>query len=228
MNLKDLKKHMPYTWKVQSTKYKAECVAFVDARQVADRLDEVCGPENWEEKYIRDSKGNLFCYLTIWVNNRPITKSDVGTPSNFEAVKGEASDAFKRAAVKWGIGRFLYDLPMVSLKVAEYKGKKYASPDGTNILWNKEDLNHYINSVVMGEKPAAKETKPTVQQPTKKLTQSDIKLLAEKCNDVAALEKIYLALPAKQKAEKGVIAIFSGKKKILLAAKALSEANKKK
>ena len=111
MNLEGLKKKIDFKWRVQSANiYGASCVAYIDARQVQDLLDEVCGAYGWQCEYY-EHKGNLFCRIGIacelantmeWV-----WKSDCGTESNVEKKKGEASDAFKRAAVMWGIGRFL-------------------------------------------------------------------------------------------------------------------------
>ena len=47
MKLEDLKKELPYKWRVQSSRYgKANCVAYIDARDAQDLLDEVCGQEN--------------------------------------------------------------------------------------------------------------------------------------------------------------------------------------
>jgi hypothetical protein len=40
-----------------------------------------------------------------------VTRDDVGTASNFEPSKGTASDALKRVAVMFGIGRYLYSHP---------------------------------------------------------------------------------------------------------------------
>ena len=58
MNLEDLKQKIPYKWKIQSFNNKekrlatkASCVAYVDARDVMDLLDKVCGPANWQDKY---------------------------------------------------------------------------------------------------------------------------------------------------------------------------------
>ncbi len=116
MNLNNLKKEIPYKWKVQTAKeWGCDCVAYIDARDVMDMLDEVVGPENWQDRYEQVDK-SLFCHLSIRVGDEWITKSDCGMPSNMEAEKGEASDAFKRAAVKWGVGRFLYSLGMVKIK----------------------------------------------------------------------------------------------------------------
>ena len=87
------------------------------ARVDMDLLDEVVGPENWQCDY--DSiDGKLFCTVGIKVMRTEnyyewVYKQDTGTPSNMEAQKGEASDAFKRACFKWGIGRELYSAPFI-------------------------------------------------------------------------------------------------------------------
>jgi hypothetical protein len=131
MNLSELKKEIPFKWRVQSAnQWGATCVAYIDSRQVQDLLDEVCGAENWQCKF-EEHKGNLFCSIGIrqTFNNEPVLenlwvwKSDCGTESNMEKEKGEASDAFKRAAVMWGIGRFLYSQKIVKLPVKEKNGK---------------------------------------------------------------------------------------------------------
>ncbi len=107
MDLEKLKKEMPYKWRVQSSnQWGANCVAYIDARDVQDLLDDVCGASNWQVKY-EEHKGNLFASIGINVDGNWIWKSDCGTESNVEAQKGEASDAFKRAAVMWGVGRFV-------------------------------------------------------------------------------------------------------------------------
>ena len=83
-------------------------VAYIDARDVMERLDDVVGGE-WSDRYekIEGGKG-LMCYLTVC----GVTRADVGADDNEnEPAKSAVSDAFKRAAVKFGVGRFLYDLP---------------------------------------------------------------------------------------------------------------------
>ena len=125
MNLEDLKKEIPFKWRVQSAnQYGASCVAYIDARDVQDLLDEVCGADKWQCKY-SEHKGNLFCSIAILDKHGSwVWKEDCGTESNVEKQKGEASDAFKRAAVMWGVGRFLYSKTIVKLPVIE-KGKDY-------------------------------------------------------------------------------------------------------
>ena len=95
---------------------------YKDARVDQKILDETFGMFSWQKRYERDSKGNLFCIVAIkspdgeWVE-----KSDVGTESNMESIKGEASDAFKRACFNWGIGRELYTAPQIWVKPTDYK-----------------------------------------------------------------------------------------------------------
>ena len=68
MNLKELKKELPYKWRVQSVRYgKATCVAYIDARDAQDLLDEVCGPENWQSIFYEEN-GLLFCKVGICCN----------------------------------------------------------------------------------------------------------------------------------------------------------------
>lgn len=112
MELRNLKKEIPYRWKVQTvSKFKpqASCVAYIDARDCMDLLDDVCGAENWQDSYT-EIAGKLFCSVGIHISSRWVHKTDVGTESSYEKDKGLVSDAFKRACVKWGVGRFLYDL----------------------------------------------------------------------------------------------------------------------
>jgi len=92
---------------------KALAMAYIDARAVMDRLDEVVGPMNWADTY-NEWKGNAV-KAGIGIRNEEgwVWKFDGADDTNFEATKGGFSDAFKRAAVKWGIGRYLYQLPTV-------------------------------------------------------------------------------------------------------------------
>lgn len=82
-------------------------LAYIDARDVMERLDAVVGPEGWEDSFVETPSGRIICRLTVL----GVSKSDGAGDTGFEAEKGAISDAFKRAAVKHGIGRYLYDLP---------------------------------------------------------------------------------------------------------------------
>lgn len=118
MNLQDLKAPLPRIhWRAQSVSKKnpdapkAMALAYIDSRDVQDRLDEVCGPENWSDSYTESAKGRVICTISIRCGGEWVSKSDGAGDTAVEGEKGGISDAFKRAAVKWGIGRYLYDMP---------------------------------------------------------------------------------------------------------------------
>ena len=77
-------------------------------------LDEVFGPMNWRNHY-ETIKDHLYCTIEVYdeKTNQWVGKCDCGTESDTEAEKGEASDAFKRAGFRWGIGRELYTAPFI-------------------------------------------------------------------------------------------------------------------
>lgn len=149
-HLDTLKTKMPFKWRVQSAKYgKATMVAYVDSRQVQDKLDEAVGASNWKDNYTLIGD-NLFCGISIKVDGEWVTKWDLGVESNMEAEKGNSSDSFKRAAVKWGVGRFLYSLGIITLPTKPYgsKNKEYPTDDAGNILWSAEAINFFCNKVI--------------------------------------------------------------------------------
>jgi hypothetical protein len=94
---------------------RALALAYVDARVIQDRLDEVLGVENWQDEYYSLPDGSVVCRLRLRLGDEWVTKVDVGSPSEqpdeHDRVKAAFSDALKRAAVKFGIGRYLYRLP---------------------------------------------------------------------------------------------------------------------
>ena len=92
----------------------ATILAYKDARCDMQRLDEVCTPLNWMREHSRDNQN---CTVSIFdaTTNRWVGKEDTGTASNAEAQKGLASDSFKRACFNWGIGRELYDYPLIQI-----------------------------------------------------------------------------------------------------------------
>lgn len=176
---------LPYKWRVQSfskNKPSASCVAYIDSRDVMRRLDEVLGPENWQKDF-KEIKGNMFCGIGIYVYEpdfpgRWIWKWDCGTESNTEKEKGEASDSFKRAAVNWGIGRFLYDLPIQYVDANDKKtGNNYPYPvdkQGKRIY----DLTKHINGS-MPKKEAPNKTKVQPAPPKQEEKAASVKQKTE-------------------------------------------------
>lgn len=98
---------------------------YKDARVDMNMLDEAISPEHWQCHY-EDHKGTLFCSVGILDSQTGlwVWKEDAGAPSNMESQKGEASDAFKRACFRWGIGRELYTAPFIWVPSAMYKSEQ--------------------------------------------------------------------------------------------------------
>jgi len=94
----------------------ATILAYKDARVDMQRLDDVCTPLGWKREHINN---NHNCVVSIYCGDKKewVSKEDTGTESNTEAQKGLASDSFKRACFNWGIGRELYDYPLIQLKL---------------------------------------------------------------------------------------------------------------
>jgi len=154
MELKELKREIPHKWRVQSfsrNKAMAQCVAYIDSRDVMNTLDKVCGMESWQSDY-KEVKGNIYAGIGIKINGEWVWKWDCGAESHIEKEKGEASDSFKRAGVKWGIGRFLYELKMHYVKANKIQTDNssrgiYPMDDTGNNLYSSVQLTDYINSL---------------------------------------------------------------------------------
>ena len=95
---------------------------YKDARVDMDILDESVGAYNWKREHTFKD-GKLYCSVSIWDKEKQqwISKEDVGTESNTEQEKGQASDSFKRACFNWGIGRELYTAPFIWIKPEDCK-----------------------------------------------------------------------------------------------------------
>lgn len=125
-DLKKLKEPLPIEcidFRIQSINKGgyATILAYKDARVDMNRLDDVCGQSNWQRDH-KEIKNVVYCGIGINViteNNQveTIWKWDAGSESFTEKQKGEASDSFKRAGFNWGIGRELYDYPLIQIKL---------------------------------------------------------------------------------------------------------------
>ncbi len=117
--------------RMKTNRNRGQAMPYINARLVQDRLDEVMGPGNWSNQFVdAPMGGGMMCVLSLRIDGEWVSKADVAqqdevsdNASNPEkdreiAVKGAASDAFKRAAVQWGIGRYLYsfEAPWVNLE----------------------------------------------------------------------------------------------------------------
>lgn len=135
-------------WRAGSTngdKTKAMALAYITSRAVMQRLDDTFGLGCWWDDYSPGPNGGILCRLTVSFEENgkihTISKCGIADNTDFEAVKGGESDSLKRAAVKFGIGRYLYKLP-TKWVACEQRGKsivlkeipslpEWALPSGT-------------------------------------------------------------------------------------------------
>ena len=125
----------------------ATILLYKDARVDMNILDETVGAMNWQRGHsVVDC--NLYCTISIWDETKGqwVSKSDVGTESNTEKEKGQASDSFKRAGFNWGIGRELYTAPFVYITLQD--GEWYEGRDGkpkSNAKFKVKDISYDEN-----------------------------------------------------------------------------------
>lgn len=139
----------------------AVLLLYKTARTDMDLLDETVGAENWTSDY-REVKGNLYCRIGIWFETgeerRLVYKEDCGIESREDEdgnqKKGEASDAFKRAGFKWGIGRELYTAPFVwvsadKLNLTQGNNGKWKTFDSFSVEKIAYDENRRISGLAI-------------------------------------------------------------------------------
>ena len=165
-------------WRVLHTtkdKTKGQVAAYVDSRAIQDRLDAVLGRENWQNHFRTvQGKDNAsttqVCELSVYYPDRNewITKSNGAGNTDIEPVKGGLSNAFKRAASMWGIGRYLYDLKNIWIPL---KDGKYIPDEQLSVLANQ--YNRFVKQLLSAGDPAAekqqaapKATRQKTEQPT--------------------------------------------------------------
>jgi len=128
------------SWRAQTFKgdgTAALALAYIDARDVMNRLDDVCGIGGWQRRYPH-ANGKTICEIGIKIDGEWIWKADGAGDTDIEAEKGAISDAFKRAAVSWGIGRYLYALDAVWVNCeADQRNGKWFFKKWTVDPWTK-------------------------------------------------------------------------------------------
>lgn len=123
------------------------CLLYKTARTDMDLLDETVGAGNWTNDY-KEIKGNLYAGIGVIQENGGIQwKWDCGIESREDEEgnqkKGEASDAFKRAGFRWGIGRELYTSPFVWIPKEQGRNK--------SIFLQRKDPVQLLRQVQRGE-----------------------------------------------------------------------------
>jgi hypothetical protein len=149
-------------WRLQWTdkeKGTGIAVPYVDNRAIQNRLDECVGINGWKNAFFpwheSDKKASQICGLSIWFADigEWVTKYDGAEDSDIERIKGGLSDAMKRAAVQWGIGRYLYGMDAVFVDT-ETRGRTPAIKKTERVKLDKAHREHAAK--VSGTAPAAK------------------------------------------------------------------------
>lgn len=134
INVRELETELkkPFTfeeieWRVGSSferngEVKALALPYVTSRAIMDRLDAVFGITGWSDEYKPWGNGAQLCGITVTIGEKNITKWDGSENTDIESVKGGLSNALKRTAVKFGIGRYLYSFDPIWVR-CEVKGK---------------------------------------------------------------------------------------------------------
>lgn len=168
MELSKLKDPFPANdieWRLQSAgekngKFWGKCLAYVTNRAIMNRLDEVCGPENWKNEFATAPDGGVLCGISIKIGDEWVTKYDGAENTDIEGVKGGLSGSMKRAAVQWGIGRYLYNLDEGWADIREdgkFTGK---TKDGKFFKWNQPALPAWALPEGAKEEPKQTKTAP--------------------------------------------------------------------
>lgn len=137
-------------WRVQrevKTKngLRAVVLAYVTNRAIQDRFDDVFGVLNWKNEFKEWKNGSQLCGISVWDQEKKewITKWDGADDTKVENTKGGLSDSMKRAAVQWGVGRYLYNLKenWVELLSKNSKAPKlHKGKDGNYYKWQPPKL----------------------------------------------------------------------------------------
>lgn len=134
-------------WKVQTCgksqngRIWALVVPYLSARAIQNRLDETVGPANWKNRYDPIMKGTdvagWLCYLAIrGADGEWVEKCDGADLTDIEAIKGGLSNALKRAAVQWGMGRYLYGIEECWANVHDKGAWNGKTKEGDRFKWD--------------------------------------------------------------------------------------------
>lgn len=186
------------SWRVGATnkeKTKGLALAFIDARDVMRRLNEVVGPSCWQNRYPH-ANGKTVCEIGLLIGNgiagtrtEWVWKSDGAGDSDVEAEKGALSDAFKRAAVRWGIGLYLYDISSPWVAIEAY-GKSYKIVDSEyeklEALLKTESKQLFVDSLVatISASTSADDLGDWWNSPAQKTARRDFGLDESEINDL--------------------------------------------
>lgn len=163
---------------MKADKSKGMALAYIDARTVQDRLDAVCGPL-WSCEHIASADKRMTCKIGIKIGDEWVWRSDGAGETDVEGEKGSYSDSFKRAAVRWGVGRYLYDLASPWVEV-EPMGKSFKIA-----AHEKAKLDALVSKVARQAGPTSATSNVTRIQPAPAAKTDDLNSLIVMGNEAA-------------------------------------------
>lgn len=179
-------------WRVGTTskdKTKGIALAYIDAREVMKRLDEVCGIAGWQKKSVETATGYT-CAIGIKIDGEWIWKDDAAGFTQYEATKGGASDAFKRAAANWGVGRYLYYLPNNWMAIKP-QGKSYVLSDTPKLPeWAASKNYKDWESIAEDELANHVENKPKDKPLPQTLTEQEVQDINDQLDAMDTTDKM--------------------------------------
>lgn len=211
--------HEIISWRVgamNKEKTMAIALAYIDARDVMERLDTVLTPAGWQALYPH-ANGKTSCKIGVFIPGSSVDmpcgewvwKENGSGDSDIEAAKGAFSDSFKRAAVLWGIGRYLYDVPNIWVEVDNFK--KIKNPNDVRLK----------NALLAAEKGIRLPDEPEAVLP---ITGEEFVLMQQEikaCKNIEELKetwsKINLALPRANENQLSVLIKIKEDKKLSLS-----------
>jgi hypothetical protein len=168
IDFKGLQAHFPadeIEWRLQQAGEKngrvwAIAVPYVTNRAIQARLDEVVGPQSWKNEFRPGPGGGVICGISVRVGDEWVTKWDGAENTDIEGVKGGLSGAMKRAAVQWGIGRYLYALDETFAVVGDQGRLRGKTREGKPFRWDPPALPPWALPQPAPEAPAAASASP--------------------------------------------------------------------
>jgi hypothetical protein len=163
-------------WRIGSTtkdKAKGMALAYLTNRAIMNRLDDVCGQSDWANEFERWGEKGARCGISIYIEDKWVTKYDGAEDTNIEATKGGFSDSMKRAAVQWGMGRYLYDLPSVWVPLKFGYMDDYTKKDLMNRYQKYIEKKYNIKSDKEDVSQVVKEDEITTEEVDQMFNQAD-------------------------------------------------------
>ena len=164
-------------WKIQTRNKDGTtglAVAYVDSRAIQRRLDEILGVFGWKNEYTQWHGNSQLCGISVYnADTREwLTKYDGAENTDIEPIKGGLSDAFKRAAVLWGIGRYIYEMDGVWVDIeAAGKGSRIKESEKKKL----ENAYQQAMTRLFGKQETAqKPTPPAAAKPAQQPTQQTL------------------------------------------------------